>query len=419
MSHTPLTHHLNPMKIKSLYAGIGLLLLLLAPASHAQFGNLLDKIKGAADAMEKGINNSPIPLPKGSPERGTPNSQPGRASPAVNASSEAFRGKLYFSGRPFADENDIAGATNTFTAGQEIYGMVVMDKNFGEYNDDDSKPIGVIFYANLINMSGRGSSANTALQANIHPKFNKQKYLSFDVSPAPAKAATYAEHRFMRLGNLFASIKGNETYGDQPKLGNKRSYEIEFKIGSKTVAKSTIEVDYTNATKETMSTWMAREEEAFKMAQSNTTKANDGEASNAASSLPLPKSFLQPSTGGYSDPRLSAANITALVKKSDAVKDVLQFMFVKTTAQSDFELYKTNLGLPDYQWGNRFFQFIFKDASGKCLAAGGRIRMNYEGGGKFGAPYVIWELPDVSSTEGYFKDTELKAFVVDCNKVKR
>jgi hypothetical protein len=407
------------MKIKSLLAAIGLLLLLPVTASHAQFGNLLDKIKGAADTIEKGIRNSPIPLPKGTPETGTPDSLPGRAAAAVNAYQDESRGKLYFSSRPFTGENDTANATNTFAAGQEIYGMVVMDKNFGEYNDDDSKPINVVFYANLINMAGRGSSANTALQANIHPKFNKQKHLSFDVSPAPAKAATYAEHRFMRLGNLFATIKGNETYGDRPKLGNKRSYEIEFKIGSKTYAKSVIEVDYTNATKETMNTWMAREEEAFKMAQSNTTKANDGEAANAASGLPLPKSFLQPSTGGYSDPRLNAANITAMVKKSEAVKDVLQFMFVKTTAQSDFELYKTNLGLPDYQWGNRFFQFIFKDASGKCLAAGGRIRMNYEGGGKFGAPYVIWELPDVSPTEGYFKDTELKAFVVDCNKVRR
>jgi hypothetical protein len=336
-----------------------------------------------------------------------------------NASKEDKPGKIYFSDKPFITGTDLANAKTSFTAGSEIYGMIVMNKNFGEYTEDEDKAFAVTFYANLINISGDGSSANTALAANIHLKYNKQNYLFFDISPAPSKAVTYAEYNFMRIGNLMATIKGNETYGDKPKLGNKRTYEFEFKIGYKVFAEAKLDIDYTNATKETMKTWMAREDEAFALAKTNTLKANDNEASNTAANLPLPKSFMKPSGNAYTDPRLTAAKITAMLKKIPEVKDVLKFMFVRTTAQSDFELYKTPLGVPDYKWGNRFFQFIFKDAKGKCLAAGGRIKMNYEGGGKYGAPFVIWELADVESTEGFLVDTELKAYVVDCSKVKK
>jgi hypothetical protein len=44
--------------------------------------------------------------------------------------------------------------------------------------------------------------------------------------------------------------------------------------------------------------------------------------------------------------------------------------------------------------------------------------MNYEGGGKYGAPYILWEYASVEASEGFLQDTDLKAHVVDCNKVK-
>jgi hypothetical protein len=400
------------MKTKSLL--IIICFFLVINKNNAQFEGMQNRIESNANTdIEKGIGNA-------APEQNTQNSTNQNTNRInSNKNKEEKPGKIYFSDKPFANGTDLANAKTTFTAGQEIYGMIVMDKNFSEYTEDEDKAFEVTFYANLVNITGDGSSANTALAANIHQKYNKQNYLFFDVSPAPSKAVTYAEYNFMRIGNLMATIKGNETYGDKPKLGNKRTYEFEFKIGYKVFAEAKLDIDYTNATKETMKTWMAREDESFALAKTNTSKANDNEASNIAANLPLPKSFMKPSGNSYTDQRLTAAKITAMLKKMPEVKDVLKFMFVKTTAQAEFELYKTPLGVPDYKWGNRFFQFIFKDAKGKCLAAGGRIKMNYEGGGKYGAPFIIWELADVESNEGFLVDTELKAYVVDCSKLKK
>jgi hypothetical protein len=438
------------MKTKPL--SLLIVMLLSAPLCYAQFGDLLNKIKNTAEAVEKVTGKpsvatpaqapaqAPAPAPGQTPAQNpvqTPveaaassaerletvaqDNQPGKGSLSKNtkATNQVFPGKLYFSEKPFANQNDTANAAASFVAGKEIYGMVVMDKNFGEYNDDETKPFMVKFFAKMVSLEGRGNAAYTVQNANIHPRFNKQNYLFFDVSPEPSKALMATEYSALRIGNLFATIKGNETYGDKPKIGLKRTYSVEFSIGSKVFGNNELEIDYTNATKESMRAWAAREEQAFAMSKTNTSKFNDKESADVAKSLPLPQSFLQPSTGGYSDARLSAGNITSMVKRIDGVKEVLQFMFVKTTAQNDFVIYKTSLGVPDYQWGNRFFQFIFKDAAGKCLAGGGRIRMNYEGGGRYGAPYVLWEYPDVQKSEGYLTDSDLKAYVVDCNKVKK
>jgi hypothetical protein len=391
--------------------------LAISYTSQAQFGDLLNKASNAVQSkIEKKISKKLESKSEESNQDSEQKTDNATTKPTNN--TQEYPGKLYFSNQPFKNSTDIGHAKTDFVAGDEIYGMVVMKQNFSEINDDEDKPFKVTFYVDLINLEGRGSASNTAFQANIHQKYNKQNYLFFDVSPAPAKAISYTQYEFERIGFLLGTVSGNEMYGDKPKLGNERTYQAGFKIGYKDYAKGNFTIDYTKATKTTMKTWLAREHQAFEMANANVLKANNDEAADVASSLPLPKSFLQPSASPYSDPKYSKANIMAILKNRDEVKQLLKFMFVKTTATNDFELYKTPLGQPDYKWGNRFFQFIFKDANGKCLASGGRLKMDYEGGGKYSAPYILWEYADVGASEGFLQDTDLKAYVVDCNKVK-
>jgi hypothetical protein len=336
-----------------------LTILLLSFASQAQFGNLLNK---ATNAVKSKIEKKVEKKLESKTEESNQNSEQesnNTTSKSTNK-TEDYPGKLYFSNQPFKNGTDIAHAKTDFVAGDEIYGMIVLDKKFGEVNEDENKPFGVTFYANLLNIEGEGSASNVAFPANIHQKYNKQNYLFFDVSPAPEKAVTYSEYQVLRIGYLLATKDGNEMYGDKPKLGNKRMYEVQFKIGYKNFASGLLTVDYTKATKESLKTWMNRENKAFEMSKSNTQKSNDNEASEVAHNLPLPKSFLQPSASPYSDPRCSKTAIIALLKKMDEVKEIKKFMFVKTTAQTDFELYKTPLGQPDYKWGNRFFSLFLK-----------------------------------------------------------
>jgi hypothetical protein len=396
---------------------IVILILTLSYTSQAQFGDLLNKAKKAVQTKIEEKVSKKVDSKTEVANQDTRQQTDNTTSKANNI-MEDYPGKLYFSNQPFKNGTDIFHAKTDFIAGEEIYGMVVMNENFSEINNEEGNPFNVTFYANLLNIEGSGSSANTAFRANIHQKYNKQNYLFFDVSPNPAKAISYAEYAFERIGYLLATINGNEMYGDKPKLGYERTYQAGFNIGYKEYAKGNLNIDYTKSTKASMKVWIAREQQAFELSKANVLKANDDEASDIAQNLPLPKSFLQASASPYSDPKYAKGNIITMLKKIDGVKEIMKFMFLKTTAQNDFELYKTPLGQPDYKWGNRFFQFIFKDTKGKCLAAGGRLKMNYEGGGKYSAPFIIWEYADVERGEGFLEDTDLKAYVVDCTKVK-
>lgn len=333
----------------------------------------------------------------------------------------AQQGKLYFSDKPFLNGADIANAKNSFKAGDEIYGMVVVEENFEEYTDEKynaGKPFEVTYY--ITSADKRIITGHSvAYPANIHPKYKKQNYLFFDVAPAPEKAVNVVEGGFDRMSALIAGIKLSEILNNTSNKNPKIVFDLEFKIGYKDFAKAQIEIDYSAATKESMKAWMEKDTRANEMAKTNTTTSNDNEAADLAKSLPLPKSFSLASANGYSDPKLGKASIIAMLNKTEGVKEVANFMFVKTTAPADFDLFKTVLGEPDYKWGNRFFQFIFKDAKGRCLAAGGRIKMIYEGGGRYGNPIVIWEYADIKRDEGYREAADFKAHIVDCAKVKK
>ena len=337
---------------------------------------------------------------------------------ATNLSAKN-KGTLYFSDQSFANGSDIAKSKTAFKAGDTIYGMIVMEETFGDYVKHENIPLNVTYYAALIPVKGKNINAYTAVTHQLGKSFHDKNYLMFDVSPEPARAITHVVPSDMRLGHLLAEVKRNiAREDDDAKLGVNRSYEVSFKVDNTDIASARLDIDYTDATKESMKAWNAREEKAALLAKNNSAKAQAVNAASNAASLPLPRSFSESSGNGYSDARLSSANIMAMLKKKDEVKSLLKFMFLKTTAGSDFIIYKTPLGVPDYQWGNRYFQFIFKDANGKCLASGGRIKMNYEGGGRYGAPIIIWEYADVARDEKHEKDSNLKAYVVDCNKVK-
>jgi hypothetical protein len=337
----------------------------------------------------------------------------------ISGVSAKEKGTLYFSDQPFVDSNDTAKSKSAFKAGDQIYGMIVMSEKFGEYVKHENLPLNVVYYAALIPTKGKSVNAYTSVGHALGKSYHDKNYLLFDVSPEPARAITHVEPSFMRIGHLLAEVKRiAASQNEEPKLGFNRRYEVSFKLDNTDIATTTLDIDYTNATKESMKTWNDREEKAALLAKNNSAKMQAANAAGTAATLPLPRSFSETGGNGYSDPKLSSTNIMAMLKKKDEVKSLLKFMFLKTTAGSDFILYKTPLGAPDYQWGNRYFQFIFKDANGKCLASGGRIKMIHEGGGRYSAPIIIWEYADVARDEKHEKDSNLKAYVVDCSKVK-
>ncbi len=363
--------------------------------SYAQFGELFKKVKNTVNNV---INDKP--------------------SNTESSSTKNYRGKIYFSSTPFNNATDISKSKTLFTAGDEIYGMVVLDTNFGELFEDNSKPFNVNFYTSMVNIIGDKNGAYTSNVINMHQKNNNQNYILFDVSPAPDKAISYVENEFMRTGILLATVDGNEMHGDKPKLGNIRTYEMEFLIGYEKFAKSTIEIDYRKATKQSMKAWKERESKAFTKSKSNSEKANNAEATEITKGLGLPKSYSFPSANPYSDPKYSKPKIIAMLKNDPAVAEVLSLKFIKTTASSDFDLRKTVLGDPDYKFGNRIFQFIFKDKNGKCLISCGRLRLNHEGGGRYGEAQVVWQLAQIDKNEGFVEDGTLVGHLVDCSKAK-
>jgi hypothetical protein len=391
--------------------------LAISYTSQAQFGDLLNKASNAVQSkIEKKISKK---LESKSEESNQDSElKNDNATTKSTNNTQEYPGKLYFSNQPFKNSTDIGHAKTDFVAGDEIYGMIVMPENFSEYNFRADQDFHVSFGCTMKNITEKGYNESMPLDSNIKARYNAQNYLFFDVSPDPEKALSYVEYSQFRIGNFFAKVEKNSTNPDAEKIGKIRNFQMEFRIDTKQYAETEITIDYTKATKASMKVWLEKDEKANEMAKTNTAKMDNESANNVANSLPLPKSFLQPSASPYSDPKYSKANIMAMLKNRDEVKQLLKFMFVKTTATNDFELYKTPLGQPDYKWGNRFFQFIFKDANGKCLASGGRLKMDYEGGGKYSAPYILWEYADVGASEGFLQDTDLKAYVVDCNKVK-
>ena len=398
--------------------------------AHAQFGDLLNKVKDK-------LNEIPVAKPvqtqiqpatsQVDQAQGVDNALPTTRSVATKKAAEpmaagpALPGKMYFSDKPFTSGTDLAHAKDSFVAGQEIYGMVVLDQVFGEYADDENQPLHANFIARLQSLVRPGESDVTLVETLLHASYKKQNYLLFDVAPAPNMARTRSEYPAMRLGAMLAKFERSSTDKDLPKIGNARTYKVDFLSGypRKILATAMLNVDYTLATKDTLRAWRDKENQAAESANINSAKMDDAVSSATAAGLPLPKSFTEPSGNAYSDARFGKATILALIRRTPEVKEVMQFMFATTTASTDFVLYKTPLGVPNYQWGNRFFQFIFKDAGGTCLAAGGRLKLIYEGGGRYGAPIMLWETPVIKSSENYQESTALKAYVVDCAKVKR
>ena len=256
-----------------------LIFTLFTTFSFAQ-GGLLNKIKSKAeqkakDKVEKKVEEKV--------EEKTEKEEP-KSSNNKNDKKEDFTtqkidgGKMYFSNKPFKNGKDLSNVKTSFKAGEEIYGMVVMDKTINEYLPDDNEQgytFYPFFYSKLESITGNAYPLSANLEVAYEATAGKVNYITFDVSPSPTNAVNLSTDLFQRIGAMFAKVTGYDLLGDKPKLGNKRIYTTQLIINYVKLAETGIEIDYTTSTKEDMKKWTEREQAAFDEVRNKTTKARE------------------------------------------------------------------------------------------------------------------------------------------------
>jgi hypothetical protein len=306
----------------------------------------------------------------------------------------------------------------TFRAGEEITGRIDLPKPLKEYFKNET--------VKQIQINVRSTSEDVtgiAVTKLLRQGEFNNPYIEFDVYPSAQKAKDVYESG---LGFFFSFYPTNTFPKGIIKFEVSVSddYNENYNGLSKMNAAGEISIDYSKITQAQYSLLWSKGKDAQEAAEANADKLIAKENGEFVKSLPLPLVFSKPGKAGYK--AYSNAVIISMIKNYYKIQDVHMLTFSEPEGSGDFTSLTDLNNYPSEKLGNHVFYFAFKDpVDGQYKFAGGRLRMLYEGNGKYSEAFVFPYSPLTNSDPKFPFDHARKkmgyesVFFVDGNKIRK
>ncbi|MBK7667480.1 MAG: hypothetical protein IPJ32_09190 [Sphingobacteriaceae bacterium] len=308
--------------------------------------------------------------------------------------------------------------TTVFLAGEEIRGRINLPKPVKDYLKGET--------ATQIRIDVRSTSdeiSGIAVTKMLRASELNNSYIDFDVYPTAQKAKDIYESG---LGFFFsfyptnASPKGVIKF--EVAVGDE--YNENYNGLSKMEVSGEISIDYTKITANEYSKLWSKGKDAHDAAEANASKIASIENAESVKSMPLPIVFTKPSKAGYTG--YSNAVIINMIKARYKINAVYMLTFDEPDGLGDFNSLKDLNNYPSEKLGNHVFYFAFKDElDGQYKFAGGRLRMLYEGNGKYSEAFIFPYSPLMNNDPKFPFDYARKdlgfesVFFMDGAKIKK
>ncbi len=308
--------------------------------------------------------------------------------------------------------------TSTFLAGEEIRGKINLPKPVKDYlTGETAKQIRIDVRSTSDQVSG------IAVTKLLRASELNNSFIEFDVYPSALKAKDIYESGLGFFFSFYPTnvlpkgvIKFEIMVGDE--------YNESYNGFSKMEVSGEISIDYSKITSAEYNKLWAKGRDAHDAAEANASKIASLENAEIVKTMPLPIVFTKPSKAGYTG--YSNAVIINMIKARYKVEAVYMLTFDVPDGPGDFTSYKDLNNYPSEKSGNHVFYFAFKDPiDGQYKFAGGRLRMLYEGNGKYSEAFVFPYSPLMNNDPKFPFDYARKdlgfesVFFMDGAKIKK
>jgi hypothetical protein len=313
-------------------------------------------------------------------------------NPGTSALPQPVDGHLYFSTKPFG--NSSAGSQQAFKSSDFIYGRMELNSTIREvFKVPNSK---TPFLQTTISIMKNGEELASERGSLNHFLLKESdlssKSMNFDVLPDPGKATTiFSALEDFSAGNGFFPLYNIVSPEAFPSNGK---YTVHVTVYRETVnawgsleesdkwptLEGEFELDFNEADIATL--------------QANKKKVVDVTRENAFRYEKMPDVFSHP--GALTDPKATAAKISAILKRDLPERTILKFAAEKVSGLQ-WNVANDDYGLPKYRYFTPDIYVAYK-MNGKCYIGTVTLREVYTGGGTFGPLQVAFtsasEQPD-------------------------
>ncbi|HQV86424.1 MAG TPA: hypothetical protein PLO70_07915 [Chitinophagaceae bacterium] len=292
-------------------------------------------------------------------------------------------GIVKFNNVPFTNGSE-AGKTS-FKSNEFIYARVELEKSVKEYfkitnPDGSSKPHVLIFKFSkrYTEVDGKNYSDNftNGEYLYIKPEDLSKTYIDLDILPDPAMANDV----FCLVSNFQGGMYTSPIYRVRPK-GYKNNSTINYSIqlvGGTTVANNSGNENLPKVTG-TFDLLVNHSDEP--LLKQNSDLADKKVQANGLNLSSLPTIFSRPFK--TTDPKLTAAKLTAILKRDYPHRKVLK-MALDSDGGQLWLVSKNDFGIPRYRYFNGLLHVAYME-DGVCKVGSVELIENYLGGGKYAA----------------------------------
>jgi hypothetical protein len=269
---------------------------------------------------------------------------------------------------------------SAFSAGDEIYGKIMLPKPLKEYANGTVKQLRIDFKS--INDNIQGSVSKMIRASELENSF-----IEFDIAPALTTAKDVYDSN-LGFSFFFYGNSNDPQKNVKFDISLSSDYNTNYNNWKKFDANGELSVDYSKLNKTQVAELFTKGQTVAKEAEKNASKAASIENGIAAKNLPLPVVFTKASKTGYTG--YSNVVITNMIKARFKIKEVYMLTFDVAEGSGDFRSLTDLNNYPSEKLGNHVFYFAFKDElDGQYKFSGGRLRMLYEGNGKYSEAFIF------------------------------
>lgn len=317
--------------------------------------------------------------------------------------------KFYFSDKPFTTSN--TGSKNSFTSSEYIYGRVEFDNKTlqevfslpkdGESQMSNKKDCHLRYQVTIFKDGEQMGQPNFWDYLYVWGNEKNNHYFNFDIMPEPPKAKSM----LCAIEDFSSGIAAGPLYHiiSQDHFPDNGVYTIRVKLFQQTLnawGKLDAEANWPVAEEDFSFSFNAKDVARMK---SNGDTANDLVMENAYHLDKMPDWFNK--AGKVSDPKVTNATITAILKRDIPTKSIIKFVISEFTGPV-WQVEKDEYGMIIRRTLMPTINIAYK-RDGKCYVGTVRMWEPYEGGGKYGTLIVG------SESSGYGPD-----YWLDCGLIK-
>ncbi|HLP10316.1 MAG TPA: hypothetical protein VK177_00190 [Flavobacteriales bacterium] len=297
-----------------------------------------------------------------------------------NLKKMATEPNITFSKKPFSDDSRII--TSSVKAGDPIYGRIVLKKPLKEYVSD-WKPEKLQINIKCLNDNITGIAVEKMIRAGEL----ENAYIDFDIFPSPESAKDVYSNNLGFYRTVFSSeiISGAKLRFE---FSLASEYNASYNGFKKMEGYGELEIDYAGLTSQQIDELSEKGRKLGEKAEENADRLAGVEGVAKVKTLPMPIVFTRAGKSGYTG--YSNATIVQMIKTKFKATEVLMLTFDESDGSGDFSALTDLNNYPTEKIGNHVFYFVFKDPlDGLYKFSGGRLRMLYEGNGKYGEVYIF------------------------------